>query len=50
MKRAQKAKAKAKATQAGKLRNSAKGKVPKSALGKLGKGLDVLPPGSESAP
>lgn len=46
MKRAQKAKA----TQTGKLRNSAKGKVPKSALGKLGKGLDVLAPGSGSAP
>lgn len=34
---------KAKATQTGKLRNSAKGKVPKSALGKLGKGPGVLP-------
>lgn len=41
---------KAKATQAGKLRNSAKGKVPKSALGKRGKGRDVLCPGSGCAP
>lgn len=37
---------KAKATQAQKLRNSAKGKVPKSALGELGKGLNALLPGS----
>lgn len=44
-KQAAKAKMKAKAAQAGKLRNSAKGKVPKSALGKVGKGPGVLPPG-----
>lgn len=37
---------KAKATQAQKLRNSAKGKVPKSALGELGKGLNALLPGA----
>lgn len=41
-----KRKRKAKAAQAQKLRNSAKGKVPKSALGELGKGLDALLPGS----
>lgn len=34
---------KAKATQARKLRNSAKGKVPKSALGELGKALNAAP-------
>lgn len=37
---------KAKATQAQKLRNSAKGKVPKSALGELGKALNALLPGA----
>ena len=37
---------KAKATQAQKLRNSAKGKVPKSALGELGKGQNALLPGA----
>jgi hypothetical protein len=36
-------KARARATQAQKLRNSAKGKVPKSALGEFWKGLEALP-------
>lgn len=41
---------KTKAIQAQKLRNSAKGKVPKSALGKFGKGLKALPPVLGPAP
>lgn len=40
---------KAKATQAQKLRNSAKGKVPKSALGELGKEMVGSPFGSKGA-